>query len=67
MTWIRGLWTSQWDFKVAMAVPCPEPYCRANATWPCTTKNGHESSTCHASRHRAYWSKQHAEKANQDT
>jgi hypothetical protein len=54
MEWIRGLWTTPTNRKVAMAVSCPEPYCRAAKTWPCTTKNGKDSSTVHISRYRRW-------------
>ena len=48
------------EWKVVKAVACPESYCRSAIGYCCTTKNGKDSSTCHASRWKAYRAAQNA-------
>jgi hypothetical protein len=50
MAVLKGYHVDRWAYNCFVAVSCPEPYCRANKGWPCTSKTGNPSSTAHASR-----------------
>lgn len=57
MALVRGHQVPNWAYRTVMYVGCPEAYCRAAATWPCTSKMGNVSATPHVARTARYYKK----------